>query len=88
MLLQKLYDNLQQKDKVILQKRVTQLEHTKDGVRVVTQDGSFYEGDMIVGADGVYSTVRKQMHRLAHASSPAYFGKDEYASKFVMQQQE
>ncbi|KAK6210531.1 putative secondary metabolism biosynthetic enzyme [Pestalotiopsis sp. IQ-011] len=79
MLLRKLYENIGQKEKILLRKRFVQLDESENGVRVVTKDGSSYEGDILIGADGVHSAVRKEMHRLAHISSPGYFDKDEYA---------
>lgn len=81
MLLSKLYQNIRCKDKILLQKRFVRFEQANNGVRVITQDGGTYEGDIVVGADGMHSAVRKQMHCLANSSSPGYFEKDEYASK-------
>ncbi|PCD38655.1 hypothetical protein AU210_007122 [Fusarium oxysporum f. sp. radicis-cucumerinum] len=78
-LLRTLYDNMQNKHKVLLQKRFVKLEYSDDKVVVTTQDGCTYEGDALVGADGMHSPVRKEMHRLAHKLSPGYFDKDEYS---------
>ncbi|CEI63201.1 unnamed protein product [Fusarium venenatum] len=78
-LLRTLYDNMHDKDKVLLQKRFVKLEHSDDKVIVTTQDGCTYEGDIVIGADGMHSLVRKEMHRLAHKLSPGYFDKDEYS---------
>ena len=81
MLLKALYENLQHKDKVLVQKQFVQIEQMKNGVRAMTQDGCSYEGDIIIGADGMYSSVRKNMHRLGKNLSPGYFDRDEYSSK-------
>lgn len=81
MLLSKLYQKIRRKDKILLQKRFVGFEQVNDGVRVTTQDGCTYEGDIVVGADGMHSAVRKHMHALAHSLSPGYFEKDEYSSK-------
>jgi 2-polyprenyl-6-methoxyphenol hydroxylase-like FAD-dependent oxidoreductase len=81
MLLKALYENLQSKEKVLLQKRFMQMEQKEDGVRVTTQDGYSYEGDIIIGADGMHSSVRKSMHNLGNSLSPGYFDRDEYSSK-------
>jgi 2-polyprenyl-6-methoxyphenol hydroxylase-like FAD-dependent oxidoreductase len=81
-LLRKLYENMRQKDKVLLQKRFTRLEQAENGVRVITQDGCSYAGDIVIGADGMHSPVRKQMHCLANILSPGYFDMDEYSSEW------
>ncbi|KAI9655144.1 MAG: hypothetical protein M1821_005627 [Bathelium mastoideum] len=82
MLVSALYQNLRHKDKVLVQKRLTQIEQMDDGVRAITQDGSTYIGDIIIGADGMHSCVREIMHIFGRSfSSPDYFGKDEYSSK-------
>ncbi|GKT41102.1 FAD-dependent monooxygenase andE [Colletotrichum spaethianum] len=77
MLLQVLYDNLKQKDKVLPEKRVNKIELINGGVLVHTKDGSVFEGDIVVGADGIHSTVREEMWRIGHEESPGYFPKDE-----------
>ncbi|KAH7128858.1 hypothetical protein EDB81DRAFT_906532 [Dactylonectria macrodidyma] len=77
MLLQILYKNLKHKDRVLTKKRVSRLEPTKNGVQAYTQDGSMYEGDIVVGADGIHSAVRDEMWRLGKEQSPGYFPEDE-----------
>ncbi|OHW98159.1 FAD binding domain-containing protein [Colletotrichum incanum] len=79
MLLQVLYDNLKQKDKVLSEKRVSKIELNDGGVLVHTKDGSIFEGDIVVGADGIHSTVRQEMWRIGHQESPGYFPKDEHS---------
>ncbi|KAI8649115.1 hypothetical protein NCS57_01447600 [Fusarium keratoplasticum] len=77
MLLQILYNNLKHKDRVLTKKRVSRLELTEDGAQAYTQDGSLYEGDIVVGADGIHSAVRDEMWRLGKEQSPGYFSEDE-----------
>lgn len=77
MLLQVLYNNLKHKDRVLTKKRVSRLELTENLARAYTQDGSMYEGDIIVGADGIHSAVRDEMWRLGKEQSPGYFSEDE-----------
>ncbi|UQC81979.1 FAD binding domain-containing protein [Colletotrichum lupini] len=79
MLLQVLFDNLKNKDKVIPEKRVEKVELLKEGVRVHTKDGSVFEGDIVVGADGIHSTVREEMWRIGHEERPGYFPLDEHS---------
>ena len=64
MLLATLYDNLKNKDKVITGAKVQTVNTLLGGVEVATLDGQVFKGDLVVGADGVYSTIRKEMWRL------------------------
>ncbi|KAL5613080.1 hypothetical protein FOVSG1_002143 [Fusarium oxysporum f. sp. vasinfectum] len=77
MLLQVLYMNLEHKDRVLNKKRVTRVELVDGGVQAYTQDGSVYQGDIVVGADGIHSAVRDEMWRLGKEQSPGYFPEDE-----------
>ncbi|KAG2184100.1 hypothetical protein INT44_009115 [Umbelopsis vinacea] len=49
------------KSKLLCNKRVDSIEQGDNGVKVTTSDGSEYEGDIVVGADGVWSKVRQMM---------------------------
>jgi 2-polyprenyl-6-methoxyphenol hydroxylase-like FAD-dependent oxidoreductase len=49
---------------------VSAIDETDDGVRVFLQDGSFEDGDVVVGCDGVASTVRQIMWDKANAAAP------------------
>ncbi|OTB04618.1 hypothetical protein M426DRAFT_73394 [Hypoxylon sp. CI-4A] len=71
-LLQLLYDHIQHKDRVLLQKQVLNIESGPSGVIVKTKDGSTYHGDMIVGADGIHSAVRNEMFRIVAERQPDY----------------
>ncbi len=82
-LLDILYGNLKDKSKVLTKKRVVKLESMKCGVRVHTQDGDSFTGDMLIGADGVHSAVRKELWRLADDVSPGYFPKDQLKSRDI-----
>ncbi|KAK1856057.1 FAD binding domain protein [Colletotrichum chrysophilum] len=77
MLLQILYDNLKQKDKVLTNKRVVHVKTSSTGVEVKTEDGSTYAGDILVGGDGVHSKVRQEMWRIASVSDPTAFPPEE-----------
>ncbi|KAH8654695.1 hypothetical protein BGZ61DRAFT_541383 [Ilyonectria robusta] len=61
MVIQALYDTIQDKSKVLTSKRVTAVENMDTSIMVTTRDGSTYSGDILVGADGIHSTVRQQM---------------------------
>ncbi|GME28065.1 FAD binding domain-containing protein [Neofusicoccum parvum] len=77
MIVQKLYENLKDKSKVLVNKKVVEVGQTGSTVTVKTEDGSSYKGDMLVGADGVHSKVRSEMWRLAHELQPEYFPSSE-----------
>ncbi|KAI8302434.1 FAD-dependent monooxygenase andE [Colletotrichum sp. SAR11_240] len=77
MLLQVLHDNLKQKNKVNPSKRVNKIDLSEKGVTVYTTDGSIYEGDIVVGADGIHSTVRSEMWRIGIKETPGYFPHNE-----------
>jgi 2-polyprenyl-6-methoxyphenol hydroxylase-like FAD-dependent oxidoreductase len=82
-LLQILFGNIQDKSKILLNKKITDVEHTPHGVKVKCEDKSSYEGDVLAGADGVASKTREQMWRLADAAEPGLVSKDKGRKCFV-----
>ncbi|KAI0168098.1 FAD binding domain protein [Pestalotiopsis sp. NC0098] len=72
-LLKLLYENLQHKNRVALGMKVAKLQPTDGGVQVITKDGQVVEGTIVVGADGVHSTIRDEMFRLGNKLRPGYF---------------
>ncbi|KAJ0116051.1 hypothetical protein J7T55_004996 [Diaporthe amygdali] len=76
-LLRILHDHLAHKDRVKLNKKITQIKLLSDGVEVLTKDGDTFKGTIVVGADGIYSTVRAEMFRLASEIQPDYFDPEE-----------
>ncbi|PVH90855.1 FAD/NAD(P)-binding domain-containing protein [Periconia macrospinosa] len=72
MVIQILYNHIQDKSKILTKKRVIGLRQSDSGVQVTTKDGSNYTGDIIVGGDGIHSTVRQEMWRCANESQPGY----------------
>jgi len=83
MVLQVLYENIKDKSKVLTEKRVNKVDLTKGGVEVTTSDGSTYRGDMLIGADGIHSTVRQEMWRLAEKTQPGYIPASEHSGKQI-----
>lgn len=58
MLLATLYKNLETKNKILTGKKVQTIKSLRDRVHIVTTDGEKFKGDLLIGADGVYSTIR------------------------------
>ncbi|KAF4996969.1 hypothetical protein FGRMN_4187 [Fusarium graminum] len=76
-LLQVLHANLRDKSKVLTGKRIAHVGLTPGCVTVTTTSGERFHGTMVVGADGVHSTVRSEMFRLGRQRRPGYFARDE-----------
>lgn len=77
-LLRVLHENIKDKSKLLLNKSVEKVTTTEAGATVETKDGDVFEGDIVVGLDGIRSTVREEMWRIASKASPGYFPKDEW----------
>lgn len=73
MIIQILYDNLIDKTRILTSRSVVHVEQDWNGVRIQTKDGDVFTGDILVGADGVHSTVRREMWRIADAEKPGLF---------------
>jgi 2-polyprenyl-6-methoxyphenol hydroxylase-like FAD-dependent oxidoreductase len=80
--LQVLYDNIQDKSKILTKKEIWNVDVTHNGVVVKTSDGSLYNGDILVGADGNQSTVRDTMWQIADELSPGWISSDEHGRRF------
>lgn len=78
MLLRILYENIKDKSKILTNKRVVKATLTHGGVQVTTADGTTVPGDILVGADGVHSTIRQEMWKLAADLSPEHFDPSEH----------
>lgn len=81
MVIEKLYGHLQNKQKVLLSKKVVSVSQDGAKVKVTTQDGDEFVGDILVGADGVHSTVREEMWRLADQQQPGLIPASERSGK-------
>lgn len=75
-LLRILAEHVVDKERVKTNKRVFKVEHSADGVVAYCADGSEYRGDIIVGADGIRSVVRKHMQGHIESISPGKAMKD------------
>lgn len=90
-LLKILYDNVKSKDKILTGKRVEEVLTAVNGVLVKLKGGETVAGDILIGADGLHSTVRKEMWRLANKSRPGFFPENEQSSEsrvFLLTQRE
>lgn len=81
MVLKVLYDNLKDKSQVKVNKKVVEVELLDQGVQVRTKDGDTFTGDILVGADGIHSTVRNEMWRLSEQLEPGYIPSSEHSGK-------
>lgn len=70
------------KSKVFTGKRVKNVVDNEDGAYVELQDGSVEKGDLVVGCDGVHSTVREAMWTIANKTIPGFISSKEKESKF------
>ncbi|GIC87473.1 FAD-dependent oxidoreductase [Aspergillus udagawae] len=77
MLIQTLYDHIQQKDKILTSERVVTVKNHPSHVSVITERGNTYTGTFVVGGDGIHSTVRQQMWDDAQKTDPTWFDKSE-----------
>ena len=80
--LEVLYSNLKDKSNVLTGDGVRTVELLDQGVKVTTSNGGIIKGDILVGADGVHSTVRQEMVRLADQMAPGTFPPDEAAGMY------
>lgn len=71
-----LYRHIQDKSKILTSKRVAGVEHHNTGVVVSCEDGSVFEGDIVVGADGIHSRIRNLMHQHMETIEPGSSRKD------------
>lgn len=77
MLIQILYDHIQQKDKILTSQRVVSIENHPWHVSVTTKTGETFTGSILVGGDGIHSTVRQEMWKEAQTEDPGYFDPNE-----------
>lgn len=69
-LLNVLFDNLRDQSKILVNKPVHEIRETITGLDVLITNGEVYHGDIVIGADGVHSIVRREMRRMAAKVSP------------------
>ncbi|ERF70332.1 hypothetical protein EPUS_07597 [Endocarpon pusillum Z07020] len=82
-LLKILAEHVCDQSRICLSKRVATIEHFVDHVEVCCTDGTSYNGAVVVGADGVNSTVRREMWRAAEALESGLTSKEDRATLFA-----
>ncbi|KAI4094600.1 MAG: hypothetical protein LQ344_002071 [Seirophora lacunosa] len=82
--LQILYDELPDKSKVLTGKRVKHVEDNEEEISVELTDGSVEKGDLVVGGDGVHSTIRGAMWATANKAIPGFISEKEKQSEHAM----
>lgn len=85
MLLQALYQNINDKSKIKANKKVVNVILHSSSVEARTNDGGTFTGNILVGADGIHSSVRKEMWRLANAMEPGYIPQSEDTGDYMNQ---
>jgi FAD dependent monooxygenase len=68
--LRSMFEQLKNKSKVLTSKKVMSIHHAEEQVVVKCEDGSEFTGDIVIGADGIHSKTRQEMHRYADETGP------------------
>lgn len=76
-LLQILYDNIQDKSKILTGQKFVSAELDDEGVTAVCANGSTYRGTFLLGADGIHSKVRTVMRSWGNKYEPGVFDEKE-----------
>ncbi|KFG86078.1 putative FAD-dependent monooxygenase [Metarhizium anisopliae] len=67
-----LYSAFEDKSRIHMNKKVVEICHGKSNVSVTAADGTTYQGDLVVGADGVHSAVRSEMWRIGNSEQAGF----------------
>lgn len=66
-----IYNQIEDKSRIRTQTCVASFTEREDGVEVVTDKGETFKGDILLGADGIHSTIRKLMADKLAITNPA-----------------
>lgn len=75
-LLLALYENLKDPSKILVNKGLADIQHGVNGVTAICEDETTYSGDLLAGADGVFSKTRTKMWQFAEAEHPELVKED------------
>ncbi|OJJ78133.1 hypothetical protein ASPBRDRAFT_50921 [Aspergillus brasiliensis CBS 101740] len=75
--LQVLYEGYPCPERIRLSEKVIAIESSDDGVTATTANGEIYKGHIIVGADGVHSSVRAEIWKAADRVQPGLLRAEE-----------
>lgn len=81
MLIEILYDKIKDKTKVLTSQRVQTIDNNDSGVTVHTLAGQKFTGSIVIGADGIHSTVRQEMWKEAQRLDPKWLDPSEKSGK-------
>ncbi|KAI3401656.1 hypothetical protein diail_9320 [Diaporthe ilicicola] len=73
MVIDVLYKHIRQKDKVLTSRRVVGFKQDEHGVAAECEDGAIYHGSILIGADGIRSTVTRQMNGSSNKDLPVQY---------------
>ena len=65
-----LYDQLKHKDRIYLRSRGDRIKSVNGGIEVTSNNDRFYMGYILIGADGLYSSVRQEISRICRCHRP------------------
>lgn len=77
--LKSMYEQLKDKSKIQLKKKVVGFKHERASVKVLCADGTEINGSIVVGADGIHSKVREEMQREGEASGSGLMAEDKFS---------
>ncbi|RFU80716.1 fad binding domain-containing [Trichoderma arundinaceum] len=66
-----IYNHIADKSRIQAQTGVASFTETEDGVEVITDKGETIKGDILLGADGIHSTIRNLMADKLASTDPA-----------------
>ncbi|KAI2643557.1 FAD/NAD(P)-binding domain-containing protein [Xylaria nigripes] len=65
-----MYEQVKHKEKIMVNSKIDRLEYVDGGARVTTKTGESYMGDIVIGADGIHSTMRNVLQKMSKRFDP------------------